>query len=419
MNLIYNTAIRLYSFGANIASLKSPKVKKMIKGQRLALQTLKTAFGDEGCDLWIHAASLGEFEQGRPLIERLKRENPNIKILLSFFSPSGYEVRHNYPMVDCVVYLPFDTPKNAQKFIDAAKPRKVIFVKYEFWGNYLQALNNRNIPTYIISAIFRESQVFFKWYGGTFRRILRTFNHLYIQDVNSRKLLASIGINNTTVAGDTRFDRVTDVMRSTVEMPAMEKFTSGSTFTLIVGSSWEADEARYMQWVNNHPEAKIIIAPHEFNDERLSLLISQISGKAMLYSEYEKNPDNEIRAVIIDSFGKLSSLYRYADVAYIGGGFGVGIHNINEAAVYAMPIVFGPKYSKFKEARDLIKLEGAFTVSNAEECNTVLDNLSENSEYRKKAGHIAGKYIKNNIGATDKIYKDLFTNRTKNQQVAD
>lgn len=421
MNELYNTGIRLYGMAARLAALRSPKVRKMIQGQRRTLDTLRRALGNRPGCIWFHASSLGEFEQGRPMIERLRREHPDKPILLSFFSPSGYEVRKNYLFADAVVYLPFDTPHRVKRFLDAARPSMAIFIKYEFWGNYLSELHRRGIPTYLISAIFRPGQRFFRSIGGMFRKMLRCFTHLYVQDERSRRLLKLIGVENVTVAGDTRFDRVTDVMRSTVDIPGFPGFGAGYRMRFIAGSSWEGDEDIYVPWLNSHPDVAFIIAPHEFNETRLEALRNRFNCHVALLSEWTreikraKTPPGQIperlrsvRGLIIDSFGKLSSLYRYADIAYIGGGFGAGIHNLNEAAVYGMPVIFGPNHEKFKEAADLIKCGGGFSVADKEEFNETVDIFSNSASSLAQAGHAAGEYIRRNLGATDRIYADLF-----------
>ncbi len=416
MNPLYNFGISLYATAARLAAFRSKKVQDMLAGQRATLETLeeerkRTASG--GYDVWIHAASLGEFEQGRPLIERLRREHPELKILLTFFSPSGYNVRKNYDKVDTVAYLPFDTPGNVARFLDAAKPKMALFVKYEFWGNYLEQLRKRAIPTYIISAIFRPTQRFFRPGGDWARAMLRNFNHLYVQDESSRKLLAGIGIENVTVAGDTRFDRVTDIMNSVKEIKIVEYFIGQSSFTFIAGSSWPADEDNYVPWLKAHPEVKAIIAPHEFDRERLGLLRKRFDGGVRLLSElsFPSDLSGKEQVLIVDCFGLLSSLYHYGTVAYIGGGFGAGIHNINEAAVYGMPVVFGPKHQKFKEASDLITIGGGFEVKDKESALVVFDKLLNDADARRVAGNRAAEYIKSNLGATDKIYTDLFPNQ--------
>lgn len=419
MNPIYNSIIGLYSFGADLVALRSAKVKKMIDGQKRAVATLREKLADGDRPIWFHAASLGEFEQGRPMIERLRREHPERKIVLSFFSPSGYEVRKNYDKVDAVVYLPFDKKKDVNKFLDALNPAVAIFIKYEIWPNYLEALSQRNIPTYLISAIFRRSQIFFKPLGAMMRNVLKLFSHIFVQDEDSVKLLSGVGIDNVTVAGDTRFDRVTDVMNSTVDIPGMSQFNKGRGADLIFGSSWREDEQYYIEWLNNNPTVTFIIAPHEFDDERLKKMRDSINGNVVYLSQYEKmfsgdeqsprsSDPSMIRGIIVDSFGKLSSLYRFARVAYIGGGFGVGIHNINEAAVYGMPIVFGPQFSKFKEARDLVKRGGAFACKTKADVHDNLSRLTLDESAQEQAGKIAGEYIKENIGATDRIYPEIF-----------
>lgn len=414
MNPLYNIGISLYGAAARLASLQSKKVSDMIAGQRATLDTLESerlTKAPDGYDVWIHAASLGEFEQGRPLIERLRREHPDKKILLTFFSPSGYNVRRNYDRVDTVAYLPFDTPARVKRFLDAAKPKMAIFVKYEFWGNYLEQLHRRGIPTYLISSIFRPGQRFFRPGGEWARNMLRKFNHLYLQDEASRKLLAGIGIENTTVAGDTRFDRVTDIMRMAKEVKIAGKFTENAKFTLIAGSSWPADEDIYIPWIKANPQVKAIIAPHEFDKERLGLLRKRFAGKAVLLSELQFPSDlnGDEQVLIIDCFGLLSSLYNYGSVAYIGGGFGAGIHNINEAAVFGIPVLFGPRHHKFKEASDLIACGGGFEINSREECNRVLDDMLDNPDARHSAGEAAAEYIQRSIGATDLIYADLFS----------
>ena len=423
MNLLYNTAISLYGAAAQVVSLRSRKVRKMLQGQHRTPEMLRRKLAGKPGAVWFHASSLGEFEQGRPMIERLRREHPEVPILLSFFSPSGFEVRKNYPYVDAVVYLPFDTPRRVRKFLDLVRPSMAIFIKYEFWGNYLEELHKRGIPTYLISSIFRPGQRFFRKGGGLFRRMLGCFTHLYVQDERSRRLLRVIDVKNVTVAGDTRFDRVTDVMRSSVEIPGFPGFAPRTRLKFIAGSSWEADEEIYVPWLNAHPEIGFIIAPHEFNETRLEALRNRFASKTVLLlsewihilkeSERGNTPPpawlSGIRGIIVDSFGKLSSLYRFADIAYIGGGFGAGIHNLNEAAVYGIPVVFGPNHEKFKEASDLITCGGGFSVANSSEFGATIDTLVNSPEEIRRAGDAAGKYIRDNLGATDRIYSEIFS----------
>jgi 3-deoxy-D-manno-octulosonic-acid transferase len=412
MSPLYNLGINLYAFGASLLAHRSAKVSKMLAGQSAALADLhaeRVQKAVNGYDYWFHAASLGEFEQARPLIEKIRQQKPNAKILLTFFSPSGYEVRCNYDKVDTVAYLPFDKPRNVENFLEAVRPHKAIFVKYEFWGNYLEQLKKRNIPTYIISAIFRPKQIFFRPWGRIFRNMLKCYTHIYVQDDNSRRLLGGIGLTNVTVAGDTRFDRVSQIMATTVDLPLIDAFKSSSPsdLTLIVGSSWGADEDVYMPWLSDHKNIRAIIAPHEFDKQRLDNLKKRLGTGTCLYSEY-KTEMTDVRYLIIDCFGLLSSLYRYADIAYVGGGFGAGLHNINEAAVYGIPVIYGPNNYKFKEAKDLAQLGGGFEVRDKDSFDKIADSIAGNTDLRISAGKLAGGYIKDHLGATDIIYNDLF-----------
>lgn len=407
MTPFYDFAIHLYSLGVKIASLRHEKARKIIDGQAVTMQRLKKELSPEGGYIWIHAASLGEFEQGRPLIEMIRRNHPDAKILLTFFSPSGYEVRHNFPLVDAVVYLPFDTKKNVRQFLDTVKPRMAIFVKYEFWGNYLNELKLRGIPTYIISAIFLKSQPFFKPWGGEFRKMLTYFTHIYVQDEGSRELLAGIGIKNVTVAGDTRFDRVTDIMESCVEIPQAAALTRDASLTIVAGSTWPPDESYLLPCFNAHLGMKLIIAPHEVNEERIAAIESQLNRPSCRLSTATPEEAAKCDCIIVDCYGKLSSAYRYGNIAYIGGGFGVGIHNLNEAAVYDIPVIFGPHYHKFKEARDLIKCKGGFSFSNKEEFDAIIEPIVNDKKLREQYGKNAGNYIKENLGATRIIYADI------------
>lgn len=416
MNLLYNTGIRAYALGARVFALRNAKANRMVKGQKQTMERLRQALQPGKKYVWVHAASLGEFEQGRPFIERLRREKPEYGVVLTFFSPSGYEVRRNYAGADVVCYLPFDTPRRAKKFIETVNPAMAVFVKYEFWGNYLKELKRRNIPTYIISAIFRPTQPFFKWWGGMFRQMLACYRTIFVQDSRSAQLLSSIGVrNNVIVAGDTRFDRVTDILNTTVEMPAVEKFTAGAPLTIVFGSSWPQDEELYAPWLKAHPEVKAIIAPHEFDEGRLKALRHTGAGKGVMLSELDDDADacKDAQVLVVNCFGKLSSLYRYGQVAYVGGGFGEGIHNVNEAAVYAMPVLFGPKHKKFKEATDLIACGGGFTFTNRAELEALLDMMLEDGGKRMSAGAKAGEYIERNLGATDKAFKEIFGTGSK------
>lgn len=422
MNPLYNFGIHVYSSLAHLVSWRTPKVSRMLSGQRETLSRLKAfreSLAPGGFDIWFHVASLGEFEQARPLIGRLLEECPGKSILVSFFSPSGYEVRHSFDPRVAVVYLPFDTPSNVRSFLDAAAPKMTVFVKYEFWGNYLTELQRRGIPTYIISAIFRPTQIFFRPWGGTFRRMLRCFDRLYVQDERSRQLLGGIGVTNVTVAGDTRFDRVVSVVSARKPLPELEAFAAdapaGAT-TFVMGSSWPADEDIYIPFLLADSRRRAIIAPHEFDADRLAALAARFpAGEAMLLSEYRRitgsghrTDTGGVRIIIVDCFGLLSSIYRFADVAYVGGGFGAGIHNINEAAAYGVPVIFGPRHGKFKEASDLIECGGGFCVRSRDGFGAIAGRLVSRPCDLHAAGDAAGSYIRSHTGASDIIFNNLF-----------
>lgn len=408
MDFLYNTGISLYKLGARVASLKNHKAKQMLDGQARTFDYLKERLTPGTRYIWIHAASLGEFEQGRPLIEMIKAKQPDAHIVLSFFSPSGYEVRKGYNMVDAVVYLPFDLPENVDKFINLVNPQMAIFIKYEFWGNYLKTLKRRGIPTYLVSAIFRPGQVFFKPWGGMFREVLSCFTTMFVQNAASRTLLNKIGFNNVEVAGDTRFDRVADVRNAAKDFPVVERFVSNSKFTLVAGSSWQPDEDIIVPYFNSHPGMKLILAPHEFDKERLDALLAKFKRPVSLYSCASADEMEQCDALVVDCFGILSSLYRYGQVAYVGGGFGAGIHNVNEAAVYGMPVVFGPNHKKFREATDLIACGGGFAIDGDEAFAKVMDKMLSNKAFLEKSGTIADKYIQSHLGATDFVYANIF-----------
>ena len=407
MNILYNFGIYTYKQLVNIASFRNLKARKMKQGHKEIFHYLAQNADPEGGYIWIHASSLGEFEQGRPIIEAIKAHYPEQKIAITFFSPSGYEVRKNYPKADLICYLPFDLPNNVNRFLNILKPKQAIFIKYEFWGNYLNALAKRNIPTYIISAIFRPSQIFFRPYGSYFRRILQNFEHLYVQDENSKKLLKDIGITKVSVTGDTRFDRVLEIRSQAKELPLIEQFSKGN-FTLIAGSSWPKDEEIFIDYFNRHPEMKLIIAPHEIHEEHIQFILSRLNRTAIRYTQADEKNIQKADCIIIDCFGLLSSIYRYGQVAYVGGGFGAGIHNVPEAAVYGIPVIFGPNHKKFKEAKELIIAGGGFSISRSEDFELVMDRLLENKEFLSKAGITAGQYIQNNSGASKKIMKELY-----------
>lgn len=400
--MLYNLAIGIYDLIVHIMAPFSRKPRKMMKGHWVVYELLRQQIEKDARYIWFHAASLGEFEQGRPLIEKIRAKYPDYKILLTFFSPSGYEVRKNYRGADVVCYLPFDKPRNVKKFLDISNPVMAFFIKYEFWKNYLDELNKRRIPVYSVSSIFRKDQIFFKWYGGTYRNVLKNFDYLFVQNEASRRFLSKIGINKVTVVGDTRFDRVLQIREEAKELPLVEKF-KGDSFTLIAGSSWGPDEDLFLEYFNMHPEMKLIIAPHVIDENHLVEIISKLKRPYVRYTRADERNVQKADCLIIDCFGLLSSIYRYGEVAYIGGGFGVGIHNTLEAAVYGIPVVFGPKYQKFMEAKQLIEAQGAFSISNYEELGSLFDRFLTDEHFHRETGSNAGFYVTNNAGATDKV----------------
>lgn len=381
-------------------------------GQWKTNATLREKIDRNAKYIWFHASSLGEFEQGRPMMEKIKAEHPGYKILLTFFSPSGYEVRKNYNGADVICYLPFDTPYRVKKFVNLANPAIAVFIKYEFWGNYLCELKRREIPVYIISAIFRPDQLFFQWYGIPYRKMLTCFNHLFVQDQRSKALLEEYGITNVTVTGDTRFDRVLDVRRQAREISVVERFVKNEKgeqmLTLVAGSSWPQDEEMLLRYFNEHPEMKLIIAPHEIHREHLMYIESLLKRPSIRLSEAAGDSNLSGKdCLIIDSFGLLSSIYRYGQIAYIGGGFGAGIHNTLEAAVYGLPVLFGPKYHKFKEAKDLIAVGGGFSVSDEKAFCAQMDELLTYHEVLEASGKAASDFVNKNAGATDQVLQEL------------
>ncbi|MDR0420676.1 MAG: 3-deoxy-D-manno-octulosonic acid transferase [Prevotellaceae bacterium] len=400
--MLYNLAIHVYGRLTAIASCFNEKAKKRYKGSHDVWNILENKVDKESKYVWFHVSSLGEFEQGRPVIEKLKEKNPQTKILLTFFSPSGYEIRKTYSHADIVCYLPVDTKKNVRKFFSLVNIEKAIFVKYEFWGNFLTELKNHNIPTYIISAIFRKEQAFFKIYGGFYRNMLKCFTHLFVQDNNSQKLLKTIDVYKVTVAGDTRFDRVYDIAQQSINIPLIEKFVDGKKI-IVAGSTWTADEDLLLKYINENKNVKLVIAPHEIHESRILEICGKLKCSHLRYSQLTENNAANADCIIIDCFGILSSIYRYADIAYIGGGFGSGIHNTLEAAVYGIPVLWGTNYMKFKEARELIACGGGFSVSDYKTLKNTFDNLIADSSVGQKVA----EYVKQNLGATEKILKAI------------
>lgn len=404
--MIYSLALYLYALAAILISPFHKKARLMVKGQWQTFRILRQKIRRNEKYVWFHAASLGEFEQGRPLMERLRRMHPEYKILLTFFSPSGYEVRKNYDGADVVCYLPFDTPGNVRSFLRLAHPCMAFFIKYEFWNNYLHACRHRQIPVYSVSSIFRENQIFFKWYGGAYRDVLRCVTHFYVQNEHSRELLASRGITNVTVVGDTRFDRVLDIRRQAKELPLVAAFKQNEVVQ-VAGSSWPPDEDLIIPYFNAHPEMKLILAPHVVGESHLKEIEGKLKRPYVRYTKATMENVKNADCLIIDCFGLLSSIYRYGEMAYVGGGFGVGIHNVPEAAVYGVPVVIGPNNKKFQEAQHLLKTGGCIEVTDAGSYNQIMDRLLTDKAFLQERGHLAGQYIAGNAGAADIIFNDV------------
>ncbi len=408
MTTIYNFIIQCFNALVNIlAFLGNAKAKQWRTGRKGIFDKIAAQLKPNERRIWVHAASLGEFEQGRPLIEMIRVQYPEFKIFLTFFSPSGYEIRKNYAGADYIFYLPLDTPANAAQFIDLINPQLVLFIKYEFWYNYLLELKKRNTPVYLCSAIFRDNQVFFAWYGAWFRRMLTYFTYFFVQNESSMQKLQSVGFMNVEVTGDTRFDRVHAIVAQSLEIEAVRLFVENRQ-CLVAGSTWQPDEELLSRFINETDlPLAYIIAPHEINSAHIERLINSIQKKTIRFSEHNSNLITDYQVLIIDNIGMLSSLYRYGNVAYIGGGFGKGIHNILEAATFGLPVVFGPKFEKFQEAIDLINAGGAFSVSNIEDINTLLTKLFSNNNYRIEAGKTSQSYVNENVGATGKILSKI------------
>ena len=400
---MYSLGIYLMALGVRVAAIFKEKLRKMVQGHRATWQMLRALSGKDTY-VWFHAASLGEFEQGRPLMERLRREHPEKKILLTFFSPSGYEVRKNYDGADLVCYLPFDTPLNARRFVKLARPEAAFFIKYEFWRNYIEVLYKRGIPCYSVSSIFRENQIFFRPYGRGYARCLSRMTHLFVQNETSRRLLEGIGVTNVDVVGDTRFDRVLDIRNAAKPLPLAERF-AGCWKVLVAGSSWPQDEEIIIPYFNKHPNLKLVLAPHVVSEEHLQAIERQLARPALRYSKATPKAVAEVDCLIIDCYGLLSSIYRYASMAYVGGGFGVGIHNVPEAAVYGIPVIIGPNNKKFREAQALLRCGGCKEIAGAADFEQLMDAWLSDKEALATAGKAAGCYIADNAGAADRIFR--------------
>ena len=452
-----------------IGSLFNKKIKKMWRGEREAVDLLKEKVDPTAKYVWFHAASLGEFEQGRPLIEQLRATHPEYKILLTFFSPSGYEVRKNYKGADIVCYLPLDTIRNARRFLRAVHPVMAFFIKYEFWYNYLHILRHRGVPVYSVSSIFRPGQVFFKWYGRNYAKVLHCITHFFVQNEVSLQLLKGIGIDEATVVGDTRFDRVLQIKEQAKELPIVEAFKGingkgdackdnlsedackrvlsedackrvlsedackedlsedackedlsedackedlsengcKGCKVFVAGSSWQPDEDIFIRFFNDHPDWKLIIAPHVIGEDHLAYILDKLQMKAVRYTQATEQSAAEARCLIIDCFGLLSTIYRYGEIAYVGGGFGVGIHNVPEAAVWGVPVLFGPNNKRFQEAQDLLACKGSFEVTDYDSFNTIISRLISDDQFRHQCGEASANYVKSRSGATDIIMKSV------------
>ena len=416
---MYNLGMYLYLLGVIIASLFNEKVRKMWRGEREAVRILREKVDPQARYVWFHAASLGEFEQGRPLMEQLRREHPEYKILLTFFSPSGYEVRKNYEGADIITYLPVDTVTNARRFLRTVRPVMAFFIKYEFWYNYLHILKHRGVPVYSVSSIFRPGQIFFRWYGRQYAHVLKCFTRFYVQNEVSRQLLSTIGINDVTVVGDTRFDRVLQIKAAAKQLPVVDAFLGadgqqsepGSTTTpkvFVAGSSWQPDEDIFIPWLNAHPDWRVIIAPHVIGEDHLRQIERQLTGRKVV--RYTQSTEDNVKGgevLIIDCFGLLSSIYRYADVTYVGGGFGVGIHNTLEAAVWGVPVIFGPNNERFQEAQGLKACGGGLEIQGSDDFCRIMDGFVAQPRSIATAGQAADDFVKQMTGATEKVLSDV------------
>jgi len=439
---MYNVIIYIYLFGVAIASLFNEKVRKMWRGERSAIRTIKEKIDPDAQYVWFHAASLGEFEQGRPLMEQLRRQHPEYKILLTFFSPSGYEVRKNYEGADIICYLPLDTIMNARRFLRTIRPVMAFFIKYEFWYNYLHILKHRHVPVYSVSSIFRHGQIFFRWYGRQYAHVLKCFTHFYVQNDLSRELLAGIGITDVTIVGDTRFDRVLQIKEAPLSSPVGDTFAAFLKPTLsspagktveapsgaeggpvfVAGSSWQPDEDIFIPWFKEHPDWKLIIAPHVISEDHLCEIEQKLRDAGYTSQRYTEYPlpsggvgggsfpsgaEEGASALIIDCFGLLSSIYRYATVCYVGGGFGVSIHNTLEAAVWGKPVIFGPENKKFQEAQGLKACGGGLEITSADDFRRIMDDFVSHPQHVTEAGRQAGAYVAKMTGATAHILQHI------------
>lgn len=414
MLVVYNIMVHIAAALLRVLAVFSPKLKLFVNGRKTVFSTLAHHIAPSDKTIWFHAASLGEYEQGIPVIEAVKKNYPNHKIVLTFFSPSGFEVRKNNTLADVTVYLPMDTRQNAKQFVKLVHPEWVFFIKYEYWPNYLNELKNKNTKTYLISGVFRKNQAFFKWYGGFYRKALTTFQHFFVQNQSSAQLIQSLGYTNVTLAGDTRFDRVAAILERDNTLDFIEQFKNNKT-TIVIGSSWPKDEDLLVNYINNaSDEIKFIIAPHNIHKSEIVNLQSLIQKKVVLFSEISNVDLSKFNVFIIDTIGILTKIYSYADIAYVGGGFGnPGVHNLLEPATFGIPIVIGPNYSHFAEATALVDLGGCTSIKNQEECNQALNQLIHNENLRGEKGLICADFVKMNKGATAAVMHYLLNENLK------
>lgn len=405
---MYNIVIYIYLIGVAIASCFNKKVKKMWAGERQAIKVLREKVDPNARYIWFHAASLGEFEQGRPLMEYLRKTHPEYKILLTFFSPSGYEVRKNYEGADIICYLPLDTIRNARRILRAIKPVMAFFIKYEFWYNYLHILQHRGVPTYSVSSIFRPDQIFFQWYGKGYGRVLKCFTHFFVQNIESKNLLGKLDIHDVEVVGDTRFDRVLQIKEASKQLPIVEKFTENTSKVFIAGSSWLPDEEVFLKYFNLHKDWKLIVAPHVIGEDHLAQIFELLKGRRVVrYTEATEENVKDAEVLIIDCFGLLSSIYHYGTISYVGGGFGVGIHNVLEAAVWDIPVIFGPNNKRFQEAQGLIMTGGGFEINDYQSFCDLMMRFETDEKFLQTSKKHAGEFVKGRAGATEKIMGSL------------
>jgi len=406
MLFLYNLTIYIAGFFLKIIALFSPKIKLFVEGRKNVFSVLEEKIKADDKTIWFHSASLGEYEQGLPVIEKIKEKYPSHKIIVTFFSPSGYEVRKNNTVADVTIYLPLDTKSNAKRFLKLVHPEFAFFIKYEFWLNYLKELEKSKTPTYLISGIFRDSQMFFKWYGGFYRKALNAFTYFFVQNERSKQKIEAIGFKNVIVSGDTRFDRVNAILERDNTLDYVENFKNNQ-LTIVIGSSWPKDEVLLIEYINQAPEnVKFIIAPHNIKTDQISNLKSQITKSTILFSEKENKDLSNYNVFIIDTIGILTKIYSYGTIAYVGGGFGnPGIHNILEPATFGIPIVIGPNYSNFAEAVSLVELGGCISTTNFLELKEILDRLINDPKLLTEKSHICKSFIQNNKGATNTIMK--------------